>query len=122
MPIAFGEDGKYGTDYMKTILRKFINWKNTGRNLQLLREDNLDLRRYVCSALKHDSGDCSGECDKCRFEMDNHISRKELAEVFGVTESVIFNWETGRTEIGLEDVLFYSQISKKELSEIIIFM
>ena len=106
---------------MKVIPRKFIDWKKTGRNLQLLREDNIELRRSVCSALKHDLGDCSGECGTCRFEMDNHISRKELAEVFGVTENVIFNWENGRTAVSLEDMLFYAQISKTDLSKIIIY-
>ncbi len=107
---------------MKPIHRKFIDWKKTGRILQLLREDNIELRRAVCNALKHDKGDCSGECVECRFEMDNHISRKELADVFGVSESVIFNWENGRTAVALEDMLFYAQISKKELSEIIVYM
>lgn len=47
---------------MKSIHRNFIDWKKTGRNLQLLREDNIELRRCVCNALKHDKGDCSGEC------------------------------------------------------------
>ncbi len=107
---------------MQRINRQFIDWKKTGRILQLLREDNIELRRTVCNALKHDKGDCSGECHECRFEIDNHISRKELAEVFGVSESVIFNWENGRTAVALEDMLFYAQISKKELSDIIVYM
>ena len=107
---------------MKPIRRNFIDWKKTGRNLQLLREDNIELRRAVCNALKHDKGDCSGNCGECRFEMDNHISRKELADVFGVSESVIFNWENGRTAVALEDILFYAEISKKELSDIIVYM
>ncbi|MDE7394668.1 MAG: helix-turn-helix domain-containing protein [Clostridiales bacterium] len=104
------------------IHRKFIDWKKTGRNLQLLREDNIELRRCVCHTLKHDKGECGGECGACRFEMDNHISRKELADVFGVSESVIFNWENGRTAVGLEDMLFYAQIAKKNLSDIIIYL
>ncbi|MDE7452872.1 MAG: helix-turn-helix domain-containing protein [Clostridia bacterium] len=107
---------------MKTIQRKFIDWKKTGRSLQLLREDNIELRRCVCGALKHDKGDCGGVCADCRYEMDNHISRKELSEVFGVSESVIFNWENGRSEVDYENLLFYAQISKKELSEIVVFM
>ncbi|MDE7264722.1 MAG: helix-turn-helix domain-containing protein [Clostridia bacterium] len=107
---------------MQPLHRKFIDWKKTGRNLQLLREDNIELRRCVCGALKHDKTDCRSECRDCRFEMDNHISRKELADVFGVSESIIFNWENGRTAVALEDLLFYSQISKKELADIIIFM
>ena len=107
---------------MKAIHRKFVDWKKTGRNLQLLREDNIELRRFVCRALKHDKSECNVECSECKFEMDNHISRKELSDVFGVSESVIFNWENGRTAVALEDVLFYSQISKKDLTDIIIYM
>ncbi|MGN0805934.1 MAG: helix-turn-helix domain-containing protein [Candidatus Coproplasma sp.] len=53
--------------------------------------------------------------------MDNHISRKELADVFGVSESVIFNWESGRTVVDYENLLFYSQLSKTDLAEIIVF-
>lgn len=107
---------------MKTIHRKFIDWEKTGKVLQLLREDNIELRRFVCNALKHDDAECSGECGTCRFEMDNHISRKELADVFGVSESKIFNWENGRTPVTLEDMLFYSQISGEDLSDILIFI
>lgn len=106
---------------MKTINRKFIDWNKTGRNLQLLRVDNIELRRSVCNAIKHDQGDCSGECSSCRFDMDNQISRKELADVFGVSESVIFNWENGRTAVALEDMLFYAQISQKELADILVY-
>lgn len=90
--------------------------------MQLLREDNIELRRFVCNALKLEHGNCSGLCDECRFDMDNHISRKELADVFGVSESVIFNWENGRTAVSLEDVLFYAQICQKEIMDILIFM
>ncbi len=106
---------------MQVIPRKFIDWKKTGKNLELLRIDNIELRRSVCSALKH-GDDCAGRCADCKFEMDNHISRNELAEVFGVSESVIYNWETGRTCVDLENILFYSQISNTELEEIIVFI
>lgn len=104
------------------IRRKFINWKKTGRVLQLLREDNIELRRAVCGALKHDKGDCSGNCSACKFEMDNHISRKELSEVFGVSESVIFNWENGRTAVDYENLLFYAQLSHVKVEDIVVFM
>ena len=107
---------------MRAIQRKFIDWKKTGRNLQLLREDNIELRRAVCNALKHDKDECGGQCADCRFEMDNHISRKELSEVFGVSESVIFNWENGRTNVDYENLLFYAQLSKRDLDRIVIFM
>ena len=107
---------------MNRFNRQFIDWKKTGKNLQLLREDDIKLRRFVCSALKHGGGDCFGNCESCRFEMDSHISRKELGDVFGVSESKIFNWENGRTPVALEDMLFYAQISEKDLSDILIFM
>ena len=90
--------------------------------MQLLREDNIELRRAVCGALKHDKDECGGQCADCRFEMDNHISRKELSEVFGVSESVIFNWENGRTNVDYENLLFYAQLSKRDLDQIVIFM
>lgn len=107
---------------MKAIRRNFIDWKKTGRNLQLLREDNIELRRSVCGALKHDKGDCGGNCRDCKYEMDNHISRKELADVFGVSESVIFNWENGRTVVDYENLLFYSQLAEISLNEIVVFV
>lgn len=107
---------------MTRIHRKFINWKKTGKVLQLLREDNIELRRAVCGALKHDKDDCGGVCSTCKYELDNHISRKELSEVFGVSESVIFNWENGRTAVDYENLLFYAQLTKLKLDEIVIFM
>lgn len=107
---------------MKPLHRNFVDWKKTGKNLQLLREDNIELRRCVCSALKHDKSECSEPCSRCKYEMDNHISRKELSDVFGVSESVIFNWENGRTEVDYENLLFYAQLSKLDIKEIVIFM
>ena len=107
---------------MQLIQRKFIDWGKTGRRLARLRETNINLRRYVCSNLRHKAGNCSGECLTCEFDMDNHISRKELATIFGVSESVIFNWENARTEVSLEDMLFYAQISKIDLIDLIVFI
>lgn len=107
---------------MKKQERKLIDWTKTGKNLQLLRNDNIELRRTVCSSLNYDKGNCSGECDSCKFEMDNSISRTELAQLFKVSESVIFNWENGKTPVSLEDMLFYCQIAKVTLSEIIIYI
>ena len=107
---------------MKPIERRFIDWAKTGKKLQMLREDNIELRRQVCSALKRDKADCSGDCSRCEYEMDNHISRKELSDVFGISENVIFNWENGRSEIGYEDLLFYAQLASVELDEIVVFV
>lgn len=88
----------------------------------MLREENLELRRQVCSALKHKDANCSGICETCDFEMDNHISRKELADVFGVSESVIFNWESGRTAVDYENLLFYCQLAQVELGKIVVLI
>ncbi len=107
---------------MKPIHRNFIDWVKTGRRLQRLREDNIELRRQVCGALKHDEDNCAGDCALCDFEMDNHISRKELADVFGVSESVIFNWENGRTAVDYENLLFYAQLAKVDMKDVIVFV
>ena len=106
---------------MEPIARRTIDRKKTGRNLQLLREDDIELRRFVCRALRKELGECDGNCPDCRFDMDNHISRNELAKVFNVSESVICNWESGRTMIGVEDLLFYAQITGKTLDDILVF-
>lgn len=106
---------------MKHIDRKSIDWVKTGRCLQLLREDDRNLRRRVCYALNIDKNECSGECKACRFEIDNHISRQELAAVFGVSESVIFNWENGRSEVRFEDLLFYAQLAGTSVEELVVF-
>ena len=106
------------------IIRNFIDWEATGNKLYRLRSDNAHLRKLVCSALKKDTDKCNGDgnCEKCSDRyIDKHISRPELAAVFGVSESVINNWETGRTPIGIEDLLFYCQIAQVELENILVF-
>ncbi len=106
------------------IRKRNINWQKTGKNLFLLRDDNINLRRFVCHSLKFDSDKClgGGDCANCSpADMDNRISRQELADVFCVSESVVVNWESGRTPIGLEDLLFYAQIARVELKDIIVF-
>lgn len=107
------------------VLRKFIDWEATGNKLFRLRSDNAHLRRYVCSMLKRNTSKCNsktGDCETCEDKyMDKNISRSELAKVFGVSDSVINNWETGRTEIGIEDLLFYCQIAQVELQDILVY-
>lgn len=104
------------------IRRKVIDWVRTGKNLELLRNDNIELRRSVCGALRQARGECSGDCAKCKYEMDNNISRKELSEVFGVSDSVIYNWENGKTVVAYDDLLFYAQLAKIDINEIVVFM
>ncbi len=106
---------------MDRIERKFIDWKKTGTNLRLLRNDNIDLRRYICRELKFDENNCSGDCASCKYDMDASISRNELAEVFNVSESVVFNWESGRTPVSLDDLVFYTQVAKVDLFDILVF-
>lgn len=107
------------------IIRKFIDWEATGNKLYRLRSDNAALRRFVCSVLRKESDKCnndSGDCENCTDKyMDKSISRTELGDVFGVTESVINNWESGRTEVGIEDLLFYCKIANVALDDILVF-
>jgi len=103
------------------MYRRFIDWTKTGCNLQLLRQDNLTLRKNSCRSRKFKAGECEGKCDECRFEMDNSISRAELALCFGVTEHVIYSWERGRTPVGIEDLLFYCDLAGVELKDILVF-
>ena len=101
--------------------RAYIDWKKTGKNLMLLRNDNMTLRRNVCSALNRDKGLCDGECLSCKYDMDSNISRTELARVFNVSDSVIFNWENGKTPVSLEDILYYCKIAGTDLFDILVF-
>jgi len=103
------------------IKRKYIDWEKTGKNLQLLRNDNVNLRRETCRVNNLRKDECEGNCEECRYEMDSNISRKELAQLFGVSDNVIYSWETGRTPIGLEDLLFYCQIARVKLEDVIVF-
>lgn len=106
---------------MELSERQFIDWKKTGRNLQLLRNDNLELRRFVCYTLNFEKGECDGDCKACVFQMDTDVSRNELARVFNVSESVIFNWENGKTPVSLDDILFYCRIAKTDLDRLIVY-
>ncbi len=99
--------------------RKVINWAKTGFKLEVLRRENIHLRRVACKQ----KGECgkNGDCENCIYEMDRATSREELAAVFNVSESVIFNWENGRTPIGVEDLLFYAQIARVSIGDILVF-
>lgn len=106
------------------IFRRLIDWEATGNKLFRLRSDNPHLRKYVCSEVKKDTEKCNGDgdCENCTDRhIDKNISRPELAAVFRVSDSVINNWETGRTQIGIEDLLFYCQIAQVKLEDILVF-
>ena len=106
---------------MEEIKREFIDWKKTGQNLKLLRNDNLNLRRYVCFVLKGAKQECDLNCYECKFDMDPSISQKELSQVFNVSESMVANWESCRSIPSLEDLIFYSKICKLDLMDVIVF-
>ena len=109
---------------MERVERKVIDWAKTGKNLKLLRNDNLNLRKYVCRELnkRKKTFGCDGaECDTCKFEMDNSISQAELAQVFHVTENRIVNWENNKSKPTIEDLIFYSQICGVDFFDILVF-
>lgn len=107
---------------MKKIEYRAVNWKATGRNLQNLRLNNYNLRKYVCWQLKSGSSDCIGDCDKCKLDMDNHISQGELARVFYLdNESRIVNWEKGRARPTISDLLYYAEICRIPLEQVLVF-
>ena len=106
---------------MQQINRHFIDWSKTAKNLKLLRQDNINLRRYVCSQLNFDKGDCDGLCETCKFDMDHSISQAELAKVFSVSESMVVNWENKKSRPQLDDLIFYSQICDIDLYDVIVF-
>ena len=107
---------------MKKIEYRAVNWKDTGRNLQNLRLNNYNLRKYVCWQLSSGRNNCSGECETCRLDMDNHISQSELARVFYLdNESRIVNWEKGRARPTISDLLFYAEICGIPLEQVLVF-
>lgn len=105
---------------MEKINRITIDWSNTAKNLKLLRQDNLNLRRYVCSQLYYGERNCVSDCNDCKFDMDHSISQAELAKVFNVSEGSVVNWESERSKPSLEDLLFYSQICKIDLFDVLV--
>ena len=108
---------------MERIKRKVIDWDKTSKNLKLLRNDNINLRKYVCSELniRKKFGCNAADCDTCKFDMDMNISQSELAQVFHFDVNRIVNWENNRSKPTIEDLIFYSQICGIDLYEVIVF-
>ena len=98
-----------------------IDWEKTGRNLQLLRNDNWHLRKVSCRDRNFDAGNCEGDCEHCRYDIDSSIRRNELAHLFLVGENTIYNWEKGITPVPTEALLYYAEISQTPLTDIIVF-
>ena len=107
---------------MQRIERKIIDWAKTGEKLAFLRGNDLSLRRYACWVCHGEEWECDKQCDTCQEipayrrslgerGLDPSTSCAELAKVFDETESVIRNWETGRTPVPLDALRLYAQIS-----------
>lgn len=108
---------------MERILRPTIDWKETGNNIKKLRNNSIELRRYICCnllPLRSDKFDCQEKCETCVRELDPSISRRELALVFGISESLVENWEYGITPIRIEDLLYFAKICKVQLFDILV--
>jgi DNA-binding XRE family transcriptional regulator len=112
---------------IKEIVRRYVDKEKTGLKLKMLRCDNINLRRYICRTLflegdeRHYCKYDGKNCDNCFFEMDHSISQTELAKVFNTTDSVVANWELGRTLPTIDDLLFYCALCQLELKDILIF-
>ncbi|MCI8912355.1 MAG: helix-turn-helix transcriptional regulator [Clostridia bacterium] len=112
---------------MEQICGKSIDWVRTGKNLEYLRRHNVKLIKKVCAYCRsrEDSKTyCEGgkKCDTCTFDMDNHISRSELARtVVGWSDSQVANWEDARSVISIEDLFIYCQLCEITLEDILIF-
>ena len=107
---------------MQKIEYRAVNWKATGRNLQNLRLNNYNLRKYVCSQLNSGKSNCDGDCENCNLDMDNHISQGELARVFYLdNESRVVNWEKGRARPTVSDLLYYADICRIPLEQVLVF-
>lgn len=100
---------------------RYIDWQNTAKNLKLLRNDNINLRKFVCKTLSEKVRGCLGECETCKFDMDHSISQYELSKAFKVSESMIVNWENGKSKPPLEYLLFYSDVCGISLNDVIVF-
>lgn len=105
---------------MQKLTRMRIDWKKTGIRLKNLRDHNPELQRYACWFNHADHERCDKNCERCDLDMDRNVSRAELAAVFQVTESVIANWESGRTSPELEDLFFYAALCHLTLEDILV--
>ncbi len=103
--------------------RPIIDWSATAHNIRLLRCDNIKLRQKVCHCLS--SRIAKGHvcrtfnCDGCTV-MDSQISQAELSIVLGVSDSIIANWENGRSIPTLEDLLMYAKVADVNLMDIVV--
>jgi len=106
---------------MQLFERKTIDWVKTGERLALLRANDVSLRRYACWVCHRNEWECTGNCDVCEEVpahrratgergLDPSTSCAELAKVFGESESVVRNWEMGRTPVPLEALYLYAKL------------
>ena len=105
---------------MQKIERKRIDWKKTGIRLKNLRDHNPKLQRDTCWFHRERDGGCALACESCEFGMDRNVSRAELAAVLQTSESVIANWEGGRTVPEIEDILLIAEICEIAPEDILV--
>ena len=124
----------YNVTVVELKKKNEIDWVATGENLARLRTENIALRRYAClcntvfgtrntlAQWDEDKTPCDMNCRECRVEnMDKNISRRELGNVFDVSENLINNWETGVSRPPLDDLLFYCELAGVELADVLVF-
>ena len=115
---------------MEIIKPIIIDWDKTKDSLAYLRTNDKNLIKYVCYYNKVNIDDINlrekntcfnnYDCNNCN-NVDKAISRSELAKAMGVTDDVIYNWETGKTIPDIEDLLLYSKICNKKLEDILVY-
>ena len=111
---------------MEKYTAKSINWVKTGKKLEYLRRHNINLIKKVCAYCRSQENSkyyCVGgdKCKNCTFDMDNHISRNELASaVAGWSDSQVANWEDARSIISIEDLYVYCDLCELTLEDIIV--
>ena len=111
---------------MEKYSAKSIDWIKTGKKLEYLRRHNINLIKKVCAYCRSQESNknyCVGgeKCKTCTFDMDNHISRNELASaVAGWSDSQVANWEDARSIISIEDLYVYCDLCELNLEDIIV--
>lgn len=111
---------------MQKLVGKSIDWVRTGKQLEYLRRHNINLIKKVCAYCRSQEDAktyCEGgeKCKTCTYDMDNHISRNELASaVAGWSDSQVANWEDARSIISIEDLYIYCQLCDLTLEDILV--
>lgn len=107
-------------DFSKPIDFVCIEDESFGKYLEYLRNKNVNLQKRVCAILRKRSDECDAtECENCKYDMDNHISRRELGDVLGVSDSTVANWEDGRSRISIECLFAYEELTGIDVHKLV---